>query len=468
MFRESQKLAIIRLAAAAACLVLSGCSPAPTVVPAASPTANLATVAPTAATTGAAEAVTVTTALTSTAALTSTGTLTATGPATSTAAVTGTAALSGTAGSQALLAGLPANLRSLYDHTTDVLLPSAYDGYAPAARPWLICFAATYQGNPWRAAVENEIKLLVRQFQAAGLASGFQQAASAGSATLQAQQLRGFADQGCSAILTIPESPTGLNDAIAYAYGKGVPVVTMGGPVTSPYAIDVDSNHWLWGYDLMDGIGQRLNGTGNVLMVEGTAGDPVAVAEGEGAAAALVSYPGLQVIARVEGDWTSSATRAAVLQALAAHHGPIGAVWTTGGEARVVAAAFRQAGRAQPWITGSLAGDALGYWKLYPQATKFFGGGLLPGPTGQAGLRAAVRLLEGQHPRLNVLMVPLPSAGPETLDRWYQSCMTPASTSIFPVPPADPLPEELMNGYFANGAATPPYDYGKTPKPCAG
>jgi ribose transport system substrate-binding protein len=400
--------------------------------------------------------------------VTGTGALTATVAVTGTAAVTSTGYLSGTAGSQALLAALPPALRSLYDHSPDALMPSAYDGYQPAARPWLICSAASYQGNPWRAAVENELKVLVRQFQAAGLASGFQQAASGGSVTLQAQQLRQFADKGCSVILTITESPTGLNDAIAYAYGKGVPVVTMAGPVTSPYAINVDSNHWRWGYDMMDGIGQRLKGTGNVLMVEGTAGDPVAVAEDQGAAAAMANYPGLQVIARVNGNWTASATRAAVQQALAAHRGTIGAVWTTGSDARVVAAAFRQAARPQPWITGSLAGDALGYWKLYPQGFKFFGGALLPGPTGQAGLRVAVRLLEGQHPRLNVLMIPLPSASLETLDQWYQGCMTPASTSIFPVPPADPMPEELMNGYFTNGAATPPYDYGKTPRPCAG
>ena len=38
--------------------------------------------------------------------------------------------------------------------------------------------------------------------------------------------------------------------------------------------------------------------------------------------------------------------------------------------------------------------------------------------------------------------------------------------SIFPQPATDPYPEDVFDAYFANGAATPPYDYATTPDPC--
>jgi ribose transport system substrate-binding protein len=44
--------------------------------------------------------------------------------------------------------------------------------------------------------------------------------------------------------------------------------------------------------------------------------------------------------------------------------------------------------------------------------------------------------------------------------------MTQSSTDIFPVAPSDPLPEKLMNGYFTNGKATPPYTYSTVANPC--
>jgi len=45
--------------------------------------------------------------------------------------------------------------------------------------------------------------------------------------------------------------------------------------------------------------------------------------------------------------------------------------------------------------------------------------------------------------------------------------MTASSTDLFPVAPKDPLPEGLMNGYFTNGKATPPYSYAKVGSACS-
>ena len=45
--------------------------------------------------------------------------------------------------------------------------------------------------------------------------------------------------------------------------------------MTSPYAMNVDSNYVKFGYDVAKGIVDGLGGKGNVLRVEGIAGSPL-------------------------------------------------------------------------------------------------------------------------------------------------------------------------------------------------
>ena len=68
---------------------------------------------------------------------------------------------------------------------------------------------------------------------------------------------------------------------------------------------------------------------------------------------------------------------------------------------------------------------------------------------------------------LNTLLVALPKVTMADIPNWAKDCMTPDSATVFPVAPSDPYPEDLLNAYFENGAATAPYDYATTPDPCA-
>jgi ribose transport system substrate-binding protein len=142
-------------------------------------------------------------------------------------------------------------------------------------------------------------------------------------------------------------------------------------------------------------------------------------------------------------------------------------VWTTGSETRVVAESFAEAGRPGPWVSGSVSGDALGYWNENQDTFKFVGHAVLPSWNAQTLVRVTMRLLSGQAPKLSTLMIPIPAVKQDDLPNWYGECMTPDSGSIFPVAPNDPMPEELMNEYFTNGEATPQFDYATTPDPCA-
>jgi ribose transport system substrate-binding protein len=78
----------------------------------------------------------------------------------------------------------------------------------------------------------------------------------------------------------------------------------------------------------------------------------------------------------------------------------------------------------------------------------------------------AVRILEGQGPKLNTLLFELPRVTQDDLDSWYSDCLTSDSASIFPIAPSDPYPDEYLDPYFEDPAPTPPYDYSTTPDPC--
>jgi hypothetical protein len=75
-------------------------------------------------------------------------------------------------------------------------------------------------------------------------------------------------------------------------------------------------------------------------------------------------------------------------------------------------------------------------------------------------------MLMGQHPKLSTIMIPLPKVSQEDLPKWYAPCFTPDTTSLFPIPPMDPVPPSTMSEYFWNPEMLPVYDYANVPDPC--
>ena len=365
-----------------------------------------------------------------------------------------------------VIGGLPADLKAQYDGAPQKILPSAWDNFTPPPKPWKWCHSESYQGNPWRVSVTSELKRLVDGLIADGTVASFEVSDSNNDAAQQINQIRAFIDKGCSIITSIPGSATALDEAIDAAAAKGIPFLTAAGSVTSPNAINVDSNYARWGYDMMTAIG-KAKPDSSILLVEGIAGHPIVVQEREGADKALGENTGLKVARSVNGNWTANVTKTVVLQAIATNPAPIDAVWTTGSESRVVAEAFSEAGRPAPLITGSITGDALGYWKANGDKYRFEGHAVLPGWTAQTLFRVGVRMLDGQKPKLNTLLIPIPPVHNADLGQWYKDCMTPDAVSVFPVPPTDPMPEEWLDAYFTNPAPTKGWDYAKVPDACA-
>lgn len=366
-----------------------------------------------------------------------------------------------------IIGKLPDLLKTQYDGAQQNVSAAPLKGFQPKAKPYKWCHSESYQGNPWRVGVTKELERLVGGLIEAGIVTDFEISDSNGDVGQQINQIRTFIDKGCGIITSIPGSATGLDEAIAAAFEAGIPFVTAAGSVTAPTAVNVDSNYSRWGYDMMDAIGQAFPDGGSVLIVEGIAGHPIVAQERAGADEAAAKYPNLKIARVVNGDWTANVTKSVVLQTLATNPAPINAVWSAGSESRVIAEAFAEAGRPVPLITASITGDALGYWKENPDGFKFDGHAVLPSWTAQTLYRVGARIMDGQQPLLNTLMIPLPPVHQADLASWYQDCMTPDAVSTFPVSPTDPMPEDMLDAYFANPTPSPVWDYAKVPGACS-
>ncbi|PRD44746.1 ribose ABC transporter substrate-binding protein [Phyllobacterium phragmitis] len=364
-----------------------------------------------------------------------------------------------------IIGALPENLQLLYTDAIEVG-PSMYADFKAPAKPWRWCHSESYMGNPWRVTFNDELQRLVEGAKATGDVSEFIVSDSNGDATQQISQMRAFIEQGCSVITTIAGSSTALNAVIEDAYKAGIPVITSAGAVTTPYAINVMHNQNLWGYQMGKGIAENLPDGGTILQIEGISGHPLVQQENAGLDKAVAEAENLTIARKVSGEWTGTTTKSAVLQALATTPQQIDAVWSTGSEGRFIAEAFQQAGRPLPLITASISGDALGFWHENQDSFKFYGGEVSPHVAAQNAFRVALRMIEGQKPLINTIIAPMPTITQADLPSWYKDCMKPDSAAIFPIPPTDPFPEELLNGYFSNGAATPLYDFSKVPASC--
>ena len=364
-----------------------------------------------------------------------------------------------------VLQALPEEAQALYTDAVDVT-PSEFSDFKAPAKPWRWCHSESYMGNPWRVTFNNELARLIDGAKEAGDISEFIVSDSNGDATQQISQMRAFIEQGCSVITTIAGSSTALNAVIEDAYKAGIPVITSAGAVTTPFAINVMHNQNLWGYQMGKGIAEALADGGTILQVEGISGHPLVQQENAGLEKAVAENANLTIVRKVSGEWTGTTTKSAVLQALVTTPQPIDAVWSTGSEARFIAEAFKQAGRPLPLITASISGDALGFWNENQDSFKFYGGEVSPHVAAQSAFRVALRVVSGQRPIVSTIIAPMPTITQADLSTWYKDCMKPDSAAIFPIPPQDPFPEDLLNGYFSNGEATPLYDFSKVPASC--
>jgi ribose transport system substrate-binding protein len=158
--------------------------------------------------------------------------------------------------------------------------------------PWVIGYASSYAGNTWRtAALERLQNELLPKWKQLGLVKDIVVTQSELNDSLQSDQIRQLVDKGADAIILCCSNPTGLNEAIRYAYEKGVPTFSFTGYLTSKYAVNSSVNYQLAGYKIGEWMANEIGKKGNVLVVEGIPGTSASDSQDRGIKEALANYP---------------------------------------------------------------------------------------------------------------------------------------------------------------------------------
>jgi ribose transport system substrate-binding protein len=334
--------------------------------------------------------------------------------------------------------------------------PSAYRDWKPKkGPPWTIGYASSYAGNTWRAAALDKLeKDLLPKWKKLGLVKNVIVTQSNLKDSVQIQQMRQLVDRGVDALIICCSNPTALNETVKYAYNKGVPVFSMVGYVTSPYAVNSSTNFVVTGQRMGDWMVDSLDKKGNVLVVEGIPGTSTSDSLDRGIKLGLKSAPDVKIVGDVAGMWTDQVAQAEVQKWLANHPGQLDGVVVQSAAELGVLRALEQSGRKMPLVSIGGEAGALCYWRHHPKYISAAIQGWPPADEMELTWNIMMRTLEGQGPKLQSVLVDstkltyddvaaaLPENCSEDSDKWFtvgsEKWGSGKSLDAFFLRPADP------------------------------
>ncbi len=272
--------------------------------------------------------------------------------------------------------------------------------------PWTIGYASSYAGNTWRAGAMAELQdVIIPRWKELGLIKEVIVTQSNLKDATQIQQMRQLVDQGVDAIIVCCSNPTALNQTVKYAYDKGVPTFSLTGYLTSPYAVNSSVNYQKAGYEIGKWMANELNGSGNVLVVEGIPGTSASDSQDRGVKAGLATADDIKVVGSIAGMWTDQVAQGEVQKWLATHPGKLDGIVVQSAAEMGVLRALAQSGRSN--VPVSIGGElgALCYWRNHPD---YISGAIQTWPP-QDEMELIwdimMRTLQGQGPKIQSILV---------------------------------------------------------------
>ena len=120
----------------------------------------------------------------------------------------------------------------------------------------------------------------------------------------QAINIEDLIKRGVDAIITLPIDAKGLIPALDLASRKGIPVVTFSRTaIGAPYLFFVGSDDEEAGRLACRFLAERLNGVGEVVVLEGTIGSTSAINRSQGFYDEIKKYPAMKVVFKKSGGY---------------------------------------------------------------------------------------------------------------------------------------------------------------------
>ena len=123
------------------------------------------------------------------------------------------------------------------------------------------------------------------------------------SAERQIQQVEGFIARGVDAIILNPCEVDASSPAVDKALAAGIPIINVNSETRSKPTAFVGSHDEESARIAMGHIAEKLNGKGNVVMMQGFMGQAAQVKRDQGAREVLAEHPELKLLASQTADW---------------------------------------------------------------------------------------------------------------------------------------------------------------------
>lgn len=188
-----------------------------------------------------------------------------------------------------------------------------------AQKPLKVGFAQTGAESAWRTANSESMKS-----EAAKRGIDLKFSDAQGKQENQIRAVRSFITQGVDAIVLAPIVTTGWDPVLREAKRAKIPVILTDRAIQtsdeSLYACFIGSDFFEEGRMAADWLAKHVNGKGNIVELQGTAGSDPANERRKAFAEGIAKYPGLKIIDSQGGDFERSKGKQ-VMEALLKKHG---------------------------------------------------------------------------------------------------------------------------------------------------
>jgi len=283
--------------------------------------------------------------------------------------------------------------------------------YEAKEGPYTIGISNSYIGNAWRTQMIQMAQAFAETDAAAPFIEELIIVSTGDDVEAQIATMDNMIASGVDAIVLNAINPTSFDAVVSRAVDAGIIVIAFDGIVNSPDAIIVNEDQIEFGAVMARDLAERMGGEGNVIMVNGVAGTSVDSDRNAGAKAVFAEYPGITILAELEGRWDSGTAQTVVADFLATQP-QVDGVWVQGGGPGVIQA-FVDAGYED---LPPMAGEAENGFRIAMGSGDIEGisVGQTPGMIA-VSIQAALELLQGRElPR--VISMPLPMVTSEDIE----------------------------------------------------
>ncbi|MHA6246937.1 hybrid sensor histidine kinase/response regulator transcription factor [Pontibacter sp. CAU 1760] len=171
----------------------------------------------------------------------------------------------------------------------------------------VIGFSQPTEGDAWRKAMRKdlmreasfhpEMKLIIKDAQ--------------NSSDTQIEHIKELIAQKVDLLVVSPNEAEPITPVVEQAFEAGIPVIVVDRKTSSSsYTAYVGANNYQIGKLAGEYVAKLVNGQGNIIEVWGLPGSTPAIERHKGFQEAIAAYPGMKLVAKVQGEWEKDIAKA--------------------------------------------------------------------------------------------------------------------------------------------------------------